>query len=396
MKRFVIIVSVLLMLFMSDIFAQQLTSFEQAVELAKKQDKPLLLEFVREDCEFCEKARDDFETNATIKQVLENVVHYPVNLLTDEGKRLDKKYKAGVSFPVFILANSEGDAIVRWSGYSQPHRFMNALKDALEDQTTIKTRLARVRQNPSYADSYFLANYFAQMEEHMAAVAYYKQAQELGGAHNANFEFEIFLNTADAAWKDQVPLDTVYPAAERFVAAHGKTQEEVARMAMGLSRLARKYNNTENLEKYLDYALKSLKQTNTVNLTRMRMLLLSEHALLIKGDTVAAIEIQKSSLGDGWENNPPRYYRFVRWCLEREINLEEAEMYARKAVESAPEGEFKAGVYKTLAEVCYARGKLDEAVIAIENAIDIDAGNHEYMNLWEKYVAELEDKGKNQ
>jgi len=391
MKKILLTALMLIILLALISRAEKPETFEEAKKMARDQGKPLLIEFYREDCEFCQKAEDDFTNIPVIGEALEQVVYYKTNLLTDDGRHLDSIYKAGISFPLFILANSEGDPIVRWSGYSQPNRFVEALNHALEDQTTVKERMERVRSNPNYPDSYFLANYFAGMEEHMAAVRYYKQAQNLGASQNANFEYEIFSNTADAAWKDQVSLDSVYPAAERFMNARGKTLDEIGRFGMGLSRLARKYSNTDSLGKYLDYALKTLKNPGNAKLNNVRMLLLSEHALMVKFDTTAAIEIQKSSMGEGWEDNPSRYYRFARWCLERRLNLEEAERYARMAVQRAPEGEFKAGVYSTLAEICYERGKIADAVMAIEKAIDIYPDNPSFMEKWEKYVEGLEE-----
>jgi hypothetical protein len=95
------------------------------------------------------------------------------------------------------------------------------------------------------------------------------------------------------------------------------------------------------------------------------------------------VEIRKTSLGTGWENNPEKFFNFAKWCLERKIDLEEAETFARQAVDWASSDKLKVSVYNTLAGICEIRRKLDDAIRAMQIATGQDPSN-------EKYATELD------
>ena len=81
---------------------------------------------------------------------------------------------------------------------------------------------------------------------------------------------------------------------------------------------------------------------------------------------------------EGWEEDPGELNGFAWWCFENRINLEQAEDLARRGVELAPEGEEKAMVLDTLAELVFLRGDENEAVALIRQAIEQSPDNEYY------------------
>jgi tetratricopeptide (TPR) repeat protein len=72
--------------------------------------------------------------------------------------------------------------------------------------------------------------------------------------------------------------------------------------------------------------------------------------------------------------------------------LPEAEYLARQATKYAQEGDFKAQVYSTLAELCYVQGKLEEAIEFVDLAIEQDPGNTNYQDNQDHYLKEWEKR----
>jgi tetratricopeptide (TPR) repeat protein len=100
--------------------------------------------------------------------------------------------------------------------------------------------------------------------------------------------------------------------------------------------------------------------------------------LYIDHDTSRAVNVRKGVLGAGWEEKPDKYYAFAKWCLERKIDLDEAETYTKKAVDVATPGKFRAGVFSTLAGIYDARGQTQDAVAALAKAKQDDPENDFY------------------
>ena len=102
--------------------------------------------------------------------------------------------------------------------------------------------------------------------------------------------------------------------------------------------------------------------------------------------------MKKKDMGADWTKNPEKFYNFAKWCLERKINLAEADSLARTAIGYAQDGEFKAQVLYTAAEISFERGRLEDAIDLIDQAKTQDPGNTIYMDAEDRY---LDSWGKN-
>jgi len=313
------------------------------------------------------------------------VVHCPIDVFEEAGIALGEEYNIGNTYPVFVLTNRNGDIITRWTGYNGAKLFISALNNALVDQTPVKEKVAQFDNNPTYQKALKLAEFFTDAGEHLDAVVYYRKADSIAATQgrNVNLTYPIFTNTANAAWKEMTRFDDIYPAADDVLAA-GKTQD-IVNVAIIVSRLTRKFDRPEKLDKYLEAGKQAAIAINTAKMNERYNDLEAERLLQVAHDTAGAIDTKKFGLGKGWQNDRNKFYSFADWCLERRINLPEAEMYAKKAISVTQPGPYRARAYHTVAEICYEEGKTDEAIENINAAISQHPDNPFYKNELQRY-----------
>lgn len=296
----------------------------------------------------------------------------------DEGKELAEVYKVGVTYPVFILTDSLGNTVNRWVGYTGGAKaLVNMLNRALEDPATIDERIARFNANPTTFEALFLAGYYSGIGENMRAVEYYRKAIGLSKGTGFDYSYKIFENIANAVWDDKIPFDEVIPAADAVLGT-GRNKNDIINVARLMTRLAVKASRLDILEKYLKAGIAASAGSKDKKSRETYTGLRADYALYITGDTSRAISIKKSSMDPGWDQNRDQFYMFAKWCLIRKINLAEAEMYVRKAVDLVYPGKYRARVYSTLADILEAEGKIEEAVNTVNMAIEQDRENDYY------------------
>jgi tetratricopeptide (TPR) repeat protein len=323
---------------------------------------------------------------------LESVVHITFNVQEGEGPKISEEYKVGHTFPVFILTDNEGEIIYRWTGYTGAGRFINSLNKALSDLTTVKDRIAKFEASPTYGAAVLLAKYFTDTGEHLEAIRFFKRADALKPNPTIDFSYDIFSNTANAAWKDMIPFEEVLPIADTIMFGSRKNRNNAIRAAQVMSRLARKLKKEDQLEKYLQVGITLTANARDEKDKSKHDALKIEYMLQVEHDTAKAINAQKNSLGSDWRRKPDKFYNFAKWCLERRVNLPEAENIARHATKYAQDGDFKAQVYNTVAELCYVQGKLEEAIEFVDLAIGQDPGNTNYQDNQERYLKDWENR----
>ncbi len=319
------------------------------------------------------------------------MIHIPINVLEGEGIDLEKLYKVGSYFPVFILTDSSASVIGRWTGFSQADRFLTSFRKAAADLTTVEKRKKRLKTDPSFKDAYFMAEYSADTGDYLNAVDYYRQAGKLSNRPNIDYSYEIFENTANAVWNDKIEFEALISAADSVIFSGRKSSSNIIKAARIFSGVARRKEETDRIEKYLRAGLDAVSTSRDKKLTGYRADFEADLALYGKSDTTSALRIKKTSLGAGWENNPDKYYRFADWCLERKINLVEAESLARKAMNKSQPGKFKGKILNTLGQICYERGNIDEAVSMIQQAVNEDPANDDYFKRLLEYKKQRGD-----
>jgi len=309
-----------------------------------------------------------------------------LNAKEDEGAQLAKEYRVGIYYPVFILTDSAGEPIARWEGYTGAGKFINALNTALADLTTVSQRESRFAAKPTYDEARLLAEYYSAARSYLKAVEYYRQARQLSFSPDVHINYKIFESLANAVWADSADFDDVLPAADAVLEYRPLDQRSIVLVGTNITRLARDTGMTNRIGKYLNAGIAATAGSAEKKLIEANSLFKADYALYIENDTLKALQITKASLGDGWENNPDKFYQFAKWCLERKIDLDEAETFARKAAAMASAGKFKARVLNTLAEIRFVRGDTPGAVKIIDQAIDEDPDEELYTRQWNRFM----------
>jgi tetratricopeptide (TPR) repeat protein len=387
-----ILVCMLIMLaVVGPVLAQNPTTFDQAKHISGQTNKPILLEFFQPDCEFCQLASSDFASNDSILALLKSVVYLSLDVNSGEGDSLSRSYYVENTFPVFVLTDSIGAIINYWSGYSSPAPFIQTLTAALASQVTIDKRYELLKSKPAFDNALFLAKYNNEIGDNIKAAELYKQAQTLKSG--SDYYYDIFQNTANAVWNETGPFSQLLVAADNVLAARGGNVTSVASVGVITARVARKVGKTDDIAKYLQAGIDITSGRTDMKSKDWNNILLAEQALYVQHDTAKAISIRRSNLGPDWENKPSKFFTYAKWCLERKIDLANAESYASKAVEGSTEGKFRASILVTLADIYEARGKMADAIKTMKMAIEQDPHNTWYSSELKRMQGEqLENK----
>jgi thioredoxin-related protein len=385
MIRLLIALSIMVQALAVQVYADDLRTLDEAKTLSAKVDKPILLEFYKEDCEYCSQAAQDEINREDIKQALARVVNLKVDIKQDYGKKLSERYKVGVYFPAFFLLNSEGEIIKRWTGYTTAERFLGEFNNAMSDNTTVEQRIARFDKTPNFADAIYLAQYYTDIMDYPPANKYYRQARLLGNKPPTAYSYEIFQNTANAAWQDSIPFKDALPMADSMLMLNANNPAVLVKTAQIMARLGRKLNVTDQIGKYLQAAIEATNNARSASQIKDNTLLKAEYALYEQHDTTEAIRLKQSTMPADWQSSPAEFYGYAKWCLEHEIDLAAAEGYCRQAITMASPGEFRGKVLNTLAMICDKRGNRTDAITFIREAIKEDPHNEFYqeqLNEW--------------
>jgi len=372
-----IVFLLIIAMYAPSIWALPPETLDQAKSLADNSNKPILIEFYRPDCEYCQLAAHEASTVDSVKSLLEQVVHFPVNVTSDEGAAIVANYYVGDTFPLFVLTDSRGEVLFRWMGYTNAASFIANLNSALAGGVTVKEREQRIKANPTHDDALFMARYYDDIEENLIAVDYYKQAQSLKGDRTVNYTYDIFRNFGDAVWNNKATFDTLLIAADSTL-SQMKDKTTISGVARIISNVARKTGNTGRIAKYLQAAIDINSKYEDPKSIETKALYRADLALYADNDTSVAIAVRKSILRAGWETNPQERYNFAFWCLERKINLSEADSIAYETGLHIVEPAAQAKVYFLLGKIREAGDNINGAIRAMEKANELQPDDARY------------------
>ena len=105
-------------------------SFEEGLEIAEKENKPVLVYFWAVWCQFCEKLETITYPDEQVKASLErDFVLIAIDL--DDNKEVSNSF--GVSYPpAEVFLDSSGREITRVPGYIDPEGFLSTMNEVLK------------------------------------------------------------------------------------------------------------------------------------------------------------------------------------------------------------------------------------------------------------------------
>lgn len=356
-------------------------TFAEAKALSARLDKPILIDFYTEWCMPCKQFDKDAKEDADLIKGLESIVLFKVDAEKGDGVQLAKEFSA-YFYPTFVVANSMGETIDRWSGY-RGKAFLKRFEDALSDLTTIDEKKTRYVSRPTVKDAAILGEYHSDVGDYREAVAYYTEAQNMNEDESRDYPYHIFMNTADGATTDKsFTFDDVLKAADDAFAVKNLHPNNAISFVEKLLSLAKKNNRVDDIAPYLLAGIEATADSTqpyyNQYIQRMHNELKSKYVLLIEKDEARAVEYKRTTMPEGWMDDAGQLNDFAWWCFENMVNLEEADELSAKSVEMADDGKQKANFLDTLAEIKNAAGDTKAAISLIRRAIAEDPEKEHY------------------
>ena len=100
-------------------------SFTNALAVGKEENKPVIVKFEANWCQFCKLMDANSFSDDKIMKILEDFIVIKVDVDTPEGRFLANKYRVR-SLPILIGLNPEGKLIYRRAGYQSPEKLIKS------------------------------------------------------------------------------------------------------------------------------------------------------------------------------------------------------------------------------------------------------------------------------
>lgn len=102
-------------------------SFEDALQLADKQDKIVMVKFHADWCYWCQKMERDTFANPNVQNSLGALI--PIRVNVDEKRGLNLAREAGVvGLPTIVFYDSDGRILGNYAGFRSARQLMDILK----------------------------------------------------------------------------------------------------------------------------------------------------------------------------------------------------------------------------------------------------------------------------
>lgn len=130
-------------------------SYDQALKLAAKTDRIVMIDFYTDWCGWCKKLDQTAYKDKAVIEESKNLVCLKID--SEAQTAVSQKY--GIeSFPTIVFTDSTGAEVLRSEGYLEPVDFLAAIKKAVKNDRDFHEAQERVKQNPQDVEaSYLLA-----------------------------------------------------------------------------------------------------------------------------------------------------------------------------------------------------------------------------------------------
>ncbi len=224
-------------------------SFEAAVAAAKKESRPIMVDFWTTWCGFCKKLdRETYGDESVIRFVRDRLISVKV----DGDKRADLRTRYGVEgYPTILFLSPSGAEIKRIVGFRPPEAFLSEASKAIQSSADMKKFSAAAAESPDDAD---------------AQRVYARALFAAGNGEEAVQLLEAFLKRHPDASGVHLDLGDMYRAAGKAeeAARHfekvvdttsGDQAAEIHQASLALARTRIALKQTEGAVKVLDRLL---------------------------------------------------------------------------------------------------------------------------------------------
>jgi thioredoxin-related protein len=132
----------------------QSVGFDEAMNLARKENKMLYIDCMTEWCGWCKVMDKNTFTNDEVAAMLNNkFIALKIDMEKGYGVNLAMKYHIR-SFPTAIIINSAGELIYKQSGYQDAKQFLSTLTSVLNGEGQMKFPGISTKVDMAYPDFY--------------------------------------------------------------------------------------------------------------------------------------------------------------------------------------------------------------------------------------------------
>jgi len=103
-------------------------SFDNGLEQAKEQDKPIMIDFYSKSCSWCDVLDKKTYTDEEVNSLAEKFICVKIDVY--KNRQVTNKYKIQ-GLPTIVFLNSEGEEIERIVGYRGPSAFVEIMSKIL-------------------------------------------------------------------------------------------------------------------------------------------------------------------------------------------------------------------------------------------------------------------------
>ncbi len=103
--------------------------FEKAKEIAKSENKPMMIPFYTDWCGWCKKLDSDTYSNKQVAELAKEFVCVKIN--AEQQQNLARDFNVA-GFPYIVFLTAEGSQIANIPGYLPAERFFVEMKSALD------------------------------------------------------------------------------------------------------------------------------------------------------------------------------------------------------------------------------------------------------------------------
>lgn len=279
--------------------------------------------------------------------------------------------------PHFFLLRPDGAVRDRWVGYDDVPSWLAVFEASLADDTTLEEKVARFESEPSAADAAALGRIRTSEGKAVDAVRYYREAIRLDPGLARTLTADLFFNQARALESGDSTLDEVRGTADSLFALPNSPPSSLVSVAYQMTGIAKDQGDWSLAAPYLAPAISASEGADGWVADARKDLAVLQ-AMYVDGDKEKGLALKRETLPDGWQDDAEEINAFAWWCFENGVNLEEAETLARKGVELATDGDTRAMILDTVAEIRNARGDPKGAVESMDQALAADPGNEYY------------------
>ena len=321
--------------------SQKLNWYKGSLEdaFALSDDKIIMIDFYTDWCAPCKLLDSDTFTNEEVIQYVDNnFIPIKINAESEYGMPLYEKFK-GTGYPMIIFLDKEKNEIDRFYGFYPPNDFILKLNNILSGDHTFPDLLTKYKLGDNSSSTIFeLAKKYFSRGEYDDALQLYEKVLE-----NKDLSYNMFHET---------------------------------NYSIGMIKL--KNNESNNLEKYIrQYPESFLLKQSIINL-----LMYYKFNFLEKKE----LDLYNKYI-DRFSNDPLFLNQYSWRMTELNINLDNALQKINLSL-SLIENDDKnqAMINDTKAEVYWKLGKVDKAIITINESISTDPDNQYYINQKEKFL----------